>query len=383
MPVPALIPASEFHGLDGVAHFATGGEAPTLRSHAVALQQFLFDKSQGEPARGLQHAVFEAARAKCARLFKVPNDELTFLSSATEGINVLCYALDWRAGDNVVVTDVEFPSDILPWTTLQARGVEVRVVRHTAWLIEEDALLAQVDARTRVVALSQVSMFTGQRMDIAYLSERIRATGALFLVDATHAAGVVPVDASLADITVSSCYKWLLGTHGTAVFCWNRARLPELQPPFLGWASVATSGGWQSPLDFSLPTTADRFLPANPAYVSLYMLNNALDALLALGEARIEAHSLALGAAIRAGLEPLGLELMTPAEDPRRAGNTCFMVEHVERLRADLAARGVQVWGAYGQFGRVRISAHVHNESADVDRLLTALHAYFDGDPRD
>ncbi len=65
-------------------------------------------------------------------------------------------------------------------------------------------------------------MFIGQRMDIARISRLVRESNALFLVDATHATGVVPVDASHADIMVSSCYRWLLGVHGCAVFYWNR-----------------------------------------------------------------------------------------------------------------------------------------------------------------
>jgi len=220
--IEPLIPKASFVGIDGFAHLATGGESPTLCTHLDAAQQFLQDKSQGEPARELQAAVMEEARQQCAALFKVPANDLTFLSSATEGINVVRYGLDWEAGDNVVVADVEFPSDILPWTTLKNTGVEVRVVKHHNWVISEQDILDRIDKRTRVVAISQVSMFTGQQMDIPMLSKGAREAGALFLLDATHAAGVVPVDANLADIMVSSCYKWMLGVHGTAVFYWNR-----------------------------------------------------------------------------------------------------------------------------------------------------------------
>ena len=347
-----------------------------LRSHFDVLQQFMRDKSQGEPARELQAAVMEQARQQCATLFKVPAHDLTFLSSATEGINTLCYGLEWNNGDNVVVADVEFPSDILPWTKLRALGVEIRVVKNNQWVISEQEILNQVDDRTRVVAISQVSMFTGQHMDVSMLSRGIRDAGAIFLLDATHAAGVVPVDASQADIVVSSCYKWLLGTHGTAVFYWNRERLPDLSPPFIGWASVASGGGWKSPTEFTLHEHADRFLAANPSYISIYLLNNALEYLLTLGEETIQAHSLALGSAIHEGLAALGLEMMTPRESHRRAGNTCFMIEHVNKLRVALDESGVLVWGAYGRFGRVRVSAHVHNDSDDVSRLLESVEKY-------
>lgn len=381
--IKSLIAKSSFTGLDDIAHLATGGESPMLCSHMQALQQFMIDKGKGEPAREIQHAVLEQARQRCATLFKVPAQDLTFLSSATEGINVVCYGLDWKAGDNVVVADVEFPSDILPWTKLKGQGVEIRVVKNNQWVISEQDILDQIDDRTKVVAVSQVSMFTGQRMDVSMLSKGIRESGALFLMDATHSAGVVPVDAKLADIMVSSCYKWMLGTHGTAVFYWNRERLASLAPPFIGWASVASSGGWQSPLEFTLHDSADRFLAANPSYISIYVLNNALEQLLLLGEQNILTHSLALGRIVLDGLADSNLEMMTPLEDHRRAGNVCFMSSDVDRLRATLAESSVLVWGAYGHFGRVRLSLHVHNDTDDANRFLAAMEKYSQsGGPR-
>jgi len=344
-----------------------------LLSHLDVMKQFMHDKSQGEPARGLQAQVMNEARGKCAQLFNVPAEELTFLSSATEGINVVCYGLEWQAGDNVVVADVEFPSDILPWTKLKNQGVEIRVVKHRQWLVSEQDIIDQIDERTRVVALSQVSMYTGQHMDVAMLSQYIRKTDTVFLLDTTHAAGVVPVHASLADIMVSSCYKWMLGTHGTGVFYCNKERMSSLAPPFIGWASVSSNGGWQSPLAFTLHANADKFLPANPSYISIYMLNNALDYLLKLGDDKIHAHSLALGKTLWEGLDSLGIEMMTPKDEHQRAGNTCFVVPNVDELRQSLSQSGILVWGAYGQVGRVRVSAHVHNDDEDVSRLLSAV----------
>lgn len=371
--IQSLIPKSSFVGLEGIAHLAVGGEVVMLKSHIDAVHQFMVDKSKGEPARDLETGVMEDTKRQCSQLFKVPAENIALLSSVTEGVNVVAYGLDWKPGDNVVVPDLEFPSGILPWTKLKDRGVEVRVVRNKDWVIDEQEVLDQVDENTRVVIISQVSMFTGQQMDIKKLSMGVRDAGALFLVDATHAAGVIPVDASYADIMVSSCYKWLLGVHGTAVFYWNRDRLPDFEPPFLGWASTASSGGWKNPLDFKLHDSANKFLSANPSFISIYILNNALKYLLELGETAIHQHALALSKTVREGLDKLGLELMTPAQDARRSGNVSFMVPDVGALRTSLAERGVLVWGAYGDFGRIRVSTHVHNDSDDVEKFLTAM----------
>jgi selenocysteine lyase/cysteine desulfurase len=373
--IKPLIPKSEFIGIDDNAHLCAGGESPMLKSHRQAVDRFMFDKSRGELARELEAERVEQARSKCARLFSVNADEITFLSNSSEGINNVAYGLDWQAGDNVVIVDVEFPSGILPWTRLESRGVEIRIVRHRQWQIDLEDISAQIDTRTRVVAISQVSMLTGQRIDVAALSQTVRSSNALLLLDATHAAGVVPVDARLADVMVSSCYKWLLGTHGAAVFFVNRQTLPDFEPPFLGWNSSASHGGWEQPTQFTLQPTLHRFQPGNAGFISIYILDNALDRLLEIGIDHIESHALALSGQLRAAVDELGFELMTPAPDVQRAGNVSFLADNLESIRAQLERRQVLVWGAYAGFGRLRISTHLYNDSDDIERCIAALQA--------
>ena len=369
----SLIPKNEFIGIGDAAHLSAGGETPMLRSHLDAIARFANDKAAGEPARTLEDDMATAVRGQCAEFFGGRADDYTFLSNASEGINNLAYALDWERGDNVVIIDVEFPSGILPWTRLQEQGVEVRVVQHNNWYVSIDDIAALIDERTRVVHLSQVSMFTGQRMDVEKISALVRASNAIFSLDATHAAGVMPVDATLADVMMSSCYKWLLGVHGVAVFYVNSETLPDFKPPFLGWASPQQHGGWQDPLAFELREDAHRFQPGNPSYIGIYILNNALRHLLDIGISRISEHALALSGEILAEVDRLGFELMTPGIDAERAGNVCFMADNMDALQASLTESNVLIWGAYAGFGRLRASTHLYNDSDDVDRCIAAL----------
>jgi selenocysteine lyase/cysteine desulfurase len=371
-----LIPKSSFVGLDDTVNLCAGGETPMLVSHQRAIDQFMLDKSKGEHARHALDDRVDAVRAKCGQLWSVDGRDIAFLANASEGINNVVYGLEWRAGDNVIVADVEFPSGILPWTRLQRQGVEVRVVRHRNWKIELEDIAALIDERTRVVEISHVSMFTGQRLDLAALSALVRSSNALLLLDATHASGVVPVDAGLADVVVSSCYKWLLGVHGAALFYVNPARAEALDPPFLGWNSPARHGGWEDPLDFELQPTALRHQAGNAGFLPIYILDNALDHLLDLGIERIESHALALSGRARAGIAALGFELMTPAAEAERAGNVCFMVDDLAAVQRELQRQKVLVWGSYAGFARLRISTHVYNGSNDVDRCLEVLQPF-------
>lgn len=373
MSSKSLIDKSLFFGLDDYAHLATGGEAPMLKSHQEILTQFLIDKSSGEPAREKMESMMRLVQRQCAAWLSVAAEEIVFLSSASEGINNVAYGLNWQPGDNIVVADVEFPSDVLPWTLLKKQNVELRLVRHQDWYVSVDSIASLIDDKTRLVVISQVSMLTGQRVDIAALSGLVRASNAYLLVDATHAAGVVPVVAQHADFLVSSCYKWLLGVHGCAIFYCNRDRVGDFKPPFLGWNSVAQSGGWKNPTQFELRAGADQFLPGNPSFISLYLLGNALQHLQAIGMERIEQHALQLSGQVIDAVLDSGLELMTPIAEEERAGNVCFTAPQIECLQQIFDENRVLVWGTYASFGRIRISTHVHNDSSDVERCINVL----------
>src|SRR4030095_6504655 len=165
-----------------------------------------------------------------------------------------------------------------------------------------DALAAAVDARTRLVLVSQVSFLTGQRLDLARCAELCRSRGAWLAVDATHALGVVPVRASLCGFVVSSCYKWLLATHGVGIFAYDPARVGELAPATLGWHSGAHRGGATDLLAMPLRAHAARLEAGNPALLPVFVLDNALARTEGLGPAALEGPARHRGTAPTGGL---------------------------------------------------------------------------------
>lgn len=371
--IAALVDKADFLTLPEVAHLCAGGETPILRSHAEAVARFFDQKSRGMAGReGGLMGTLAACRALVGDLLGVPADDIAFLSSASEGVNQLAAWLDWRPGDNVVVEDIEYPSDIYPWARLRGRGVEVRVVRQAGDPPTLARIAAAMDDRTRVLSASQVSYLTGRRYDLADLAALARGHGALLSVDATHAAGVVPVAAQHADILVSSCYKFLLGVHGAAIFYRNPARLAALEPLTVGWHSSGGHHSVAAPTDYALRPSAARFEAGNPPFLALAVLENALRYLGAVGIARIEAHVLALGTLLWRGLRDRGYELLTPEDEAHRGPNICFAWPDAADLVAALAARDVVVWGSDG---RIRVSLHAYNDADDVERLLAALDA--------
>jgi selenocysteine lyase/cysteine desulfurase len=119
----------------------------------------------------------------------------------------------WREGNNVIVLEVEFPSNFLPWLTLERQGVELRRLKLVDGRTTPEAFRAIIDARTRVVTLSQVQYFNEFCADLAAMSEITHARGALLVVDGTQSVGAVQidVDAMGIDALVVSSHKWMLG----------------------------------------------------------------------------------------------------------------------------------------------------------------------------
>jgi selenocysteine lyase/cysteine desulfurase len=371
--IEALVDKSDFLTLPEVAHLCAGGETPILRSHTEAVARFFDLKSRGMTGReqGVM-GILAASRQRAGDLLGVSADDIAFLSSASEGINQLANWLDWQPGDNVVVEDIEFPSGIYPWVRLRERGVEVRVVRQAGDTPTLERIAASMDDRTRILATSQVSYLTGRRYDLADLATLARQHGSLLSVDATHAAGVVPVAARHADILVSSCYKFLLGVHGAAIFYRNPERLAALEPLTVGWHSIGGHHTVAAPTDFTLNSAASRFEAGNPPFMAVAVLENSLRYLSAIGIERIERHVLALGELLWRSLRDRGFELLTPEDAANRGPNICFAWDKSTELVAALAGRNVLIWGGDG---RIRISLHAYNDQGDVERLLGGLDA--------
>lgn len=372
MKIEPLISPEEFVGLEGITHLCTGGESPWLKAQESVYAEFSRLKSGGYDGRGVIYTIGNRCRGRMGDLWGVPPKRIAFMPSAAEGINWLARGLDWREGDNVVTTNLEFPSVAYAWKQLDRLGVEVRLVPHRDWFVHETDLLDAVDSRTRVLAVSQVSFYTGQNLDVARLSEGTRGRGVLLAVDATHASGVVRVDAGLTDVTVSSSYKWLLATHGVAPYYVSELAESQIGTTCYGWRNLAVWPAQRAERhpDVEEKPMPDRMEPGNPAMMVVMHLDKALEVLLGVGMDRIDAHARDLSEQVSAGLDRLGYPVISPRERGARSGNTCFEVDDAKGLETALAAHNVLCWGEYG---RLRVSTHLYNGSADVDRLLEVL----------
>lgn len=363
-PLPAA--KADFIGLEGRVHLATGGEPPLLKVHRQAFERFAVDKSNGFSGYHAHWAVAEDVRCQVARLVGLEAGSVAFLGNASDGIERVVSSIDWCAGDNVVVPELDYASGRYALANLKQRGVEVRLVDHEGWLLNEDRLVSRCDRRTRLTYISQVNALTGQHVDIAHISEALAGTDTTLLVDASHALGAVPVQSNLCDFVVASTYKFLLGTH-QGIFTWNRQRSPNFRPPCVGWWSADPG---PTAADFEMKADAKRAEYGNVGHLGLYLLQESITYLERYGIDAIAAHVRGLSGHMAEGMQALGLDVMTPLEADRRAGNAAFVHNSAETVVAAAERENIMIWGDQD---RVRASAHLFTTEEDVEIFLKRL----------
>jgi selenocysteine lyase/cysteine desulfurase len=302
--------------------------------------------------------------------------EVAFIENTSTGLSAVAEGLDWRPGDNVVGAAGDFPSNVYPWMHLADRGVEYRVVPERDGCIEPAEVVAAIDERTRLVAISWVQYATGFRHDLARLGAACHAVGALFVVDAIQGLGALAFDVERAqvDVAVASAHKWLLGPEGIGLLYVSDRVIARLRPTRSGWRSMRDMLAWTA-FDIAWAAGAKRLESGTLNTYGIHGLGAALELLLDAGTAAVEARVLALADRAAAGLSACGLHLAAP----RRAGETSGIVTAThpyataEALVDHLLARGIVT---AARAGRLRIAPHFYNTEDEIDRCIAAIDAY-------
>ena len=318
-------------------------------------------------------AEYDKLRAAGARLVGATPQEIALLKNTSEGLSFVAEGLRWRAGDNVITTDLEFPSNSTPWRNLDRRGVDVRVVQSRDGAYAPDDVEALIDARTRLVTVSSVAFHNGFAADLDAIGEICERRGVLFCVDAIQSLGVLPMDVrrSKIDFLAADGHKWMCGPEGAALFFVNAEKLGELDVLENGWMNVERRGKFiDCPTDL-LPD-ARRFEAGSLNTNGIYGLRASLELLLETGIENIAAYVVSLASRFADRLEGIGWRVASPR--PIRSAIVGAIPPGVEpsllRWHRTLEENGVV---CAPREGMLRFSPHLFNEDAEVDKVIELL----------
>lgn len=363
---------SEFPRAMEVTYLDTAAEGLPVPAEAEALLRYFRDKSQGTPGRKEFHRVEGEALGLAAELLGTDAENVTFLGSASEAMSVLANSIEWQAGDEVVISDLEFPSNVLSWLRLRDRGVKVVVVGSAGGALHWEDVEARLNERTRLVSLSLVSYKTGAYLPfVPQLAAAAKRVDAVLAIDATQALGRCPVSLDGVDYLYSSSFKWMMGPHGLGlVYVSPEFRAKMADPSSIGWYSVPNVFTPDRYERYELKAGARSLAGGMPNFPALYGIRQSLRYLLNVGVAAIFQEMGPLVEELRAGVAGLDCQMLTPEGAQYASGIVAFSHERADEIGAALAERSVIVWAGDG---RVRSSLHLYNNAADVARYLEAL----------
>lgn len=335
--------------------------------------------------------LYEGVRNKVVRF--IGNDateEIIFTRNATEAINLV--AQSWgdanlKAGDEILLSEMEHHSNLVPWFLLAKRSGAV--IRYLP--IRPDGTLAmeqweeRFTVRTKLVAITHTSNVVGTINPIADIASRAHRGGALVLVDAAQGAPHCPIDVQALDIDflALSAHK-MLGPTGVGVL-YGRRELLEKMEPVMGGGDMIRSVKFTGATWNDLPW---KFEAGTPNIADVIGFGAAIDYLIALGMDNVRAHEVELtGYALTRLAELDGLEVFGPTDPMKRAGVISFTDTeiHPHDLATILDRRGIAIRAGHhcaqpllerlGQTATARASFYVYNNQSEVDALVEGIQA--------
>jgi kynureninase len=300
--------------------------------------------------------------------------EIVMLPNVTIAQATILSAVRYAAPrTRIVMTELDFPSVRYVYDLLATRlGAEIVVVPSDDGMnIDLDRLLASIDERTALVAVSHVLFRSASILDADALCAHAHRMGALVSLDAFHSVGVIPVDVkrSGADFLTGGVLKWLCGGPG-GCFLYASPRVRDtLEPSLTGWLSHSRPFAFEPTMEFTAGIY--RWLGGTPVIPALYAAIEGPRVVRRAGIDAIRAKSMRQTARLMALADERGYEVYVPREPERRGGHVAFAVPHAYEVAQYLLKHDIII--DYRPRAGIRVAPHFYTKDEELDAAVAAI----------
>lgn len=317
--------------------------------------------------------VFLNLHTSAAKLINTNPNNIAAGSSATELLSSLAWAIMPLKGQNIVSTNIVFPSTVYPWMRIaSSTECEVRLSKEKNNFINTQSIIDLIDKNTSVVCISHVEYSNGQVFDLDLLSNAAKKHNALLIIDATQSAGAIPIDVKKTPIDAIVCgaYKWLCGPFGAAFMYVTPELSNKLEPGLVGFRSHKNM--WEldaSRIDY--PNSAEKFEFSTMAFGCALGLAKSIHYLADIGVEDIFKYNRALADTLVDNLRSKSAVITSPDNKGRSSIVTAYfkkkdsnkIVEQLKKRKVYVSKRGESI----------RFSPHLYNTIGDIENAIEQI----------
>jgi len=364
----------DFPSLKNRVYFNTAAEGIPPIAVVESFSEYAKDKLLGMDGRLLHEKKWRSVRDETAKLYGLRAEDIAICSCSSEAYNLIYLALRLKAGDEIIINDLDFPAGATPWLNDQSPAT-VHVWKSVDGVLRTEDLTKLLNPKIRIVTLSMVSFYNGYTVDLEEIAATIHQnSSALLAVDVTQALGRIPLQLDAADIIVSSTHKWILGSHGGCLIGINPRRSSELLVPAGGWFNLENAFEKDRFEKLVIKPGDGSFMVGMPNYAAIYPVATALKYINAVGVELIDKHAYPLVDQCRSMIAELPVEFLGPINPKNSSGIIAFKHKDYEAINIILKAENIHVMC---HAGRIRIAIHGYNTESDVEKLVRTLQKFF------
>jgi selenocysteine lyase/cysteine desulfurase len=357
---------------------AHAGVCPLPRRVTVAMQEYIERAARDDQEEVFPAGRFREARNALARLLQAQPEEIAFVGPTSLALSFAASGLALRKGDNIVIYQDDYPSNVYPWMALAERGVQVRLLNvRSLGQIRRIDVEGQVDEQTKLVALASCHFVAGYRVDIQEIGQMLKKRNILFCVDGIQTIGAFPTTVENVDFMAADAHKWLLGPCAAGVMYVRSTRQDALRPTVFGWHNVRCPN-YVAQEKIVHPPDARRYEAGSANLIGLAGLQAATDLLLEIGVDNIARELLRKRAWLIPALQAKGYTVIgadSPAQNASAIISFHRAATDLAALHAKLAAANIVTSLRSDRAGNryIRLSPHFYNTDAELNRMLEAL----------
>lgn len=322
----------------------------------------------------------DKAKEEAAKLINCTPDEICLARGTTEAINIAATMIPYKSTDNVILNDLEFPSNVFPFQRLKKLyNFEIRTVKNRDGQILVDDIIDMMDENTRLIAISYISMANGYRVDLERLGAETKKRNILLEVDGIQALGSRKIDvkAQNIDFLCIGGHKYALGPSGTAFVYIRKELITQFEPMYMGpWQQDSIFNFTYH--EYKLCDTARRFeFGGHPNELGMPGLTAALEYLNLIGADEIDARCTELVRYTVRMLHKYGLDCPSWADDEKNLGSYVgISTKHPEKEIAEELKRKYKIWCATSSTllgDRLRIAPSFYNTEEEIETAVKAI----------